>query len=186
MNVAVQLLGLAVTGLHGILDIDVPIQDNRLVLVGVNGLGKSTFVNLLYYVLSRQWSRLVEVDFDSLKLKTTGGDIVLTHTTIEQNLNRREFRQLPSSVLNTLERLREQGILEAFIEATPSELTRFEDIIRFPSAVLQRLQLDARRWLRTTGAQAKEIERASDVIKEILGQNQILYLPTYRRIEKRP
>ncbi len=52
--------------MHGNTDVDLSIEGNRLIIVGVNGMGKSTFINALYCLLSRQWSRLATVDFESL------------------------------------------------------------------------------------------------------------------------
>jgi recombinational DNA repair ATPase RecF len=39
---------LEITGLHGRHNVDVPIADNCVILVGVNGLGKTTLINVLY------------------------------------------------------------------------------------------------------------------------------------------
>jgi ABC-type Mn2+/Zn2+ transport system ATPase subunit len=38
--------------------IDIPIKDNKLVLVGENGAGKSTVANLIYLFLTHQWQRM--------------------------------------------------------------------------------------------------------------------------------
>jgi ABC-type polysaccharide/polyol phosphate transport system ATPase subunit len=45
-----------IQALHGLnRAIEIPIRDNRLVLVGENGTGKSTVANLIYYALTQQW-----------------------------------------------------------------------------------------------------------------------------------
>jgi hypothetical protein len=135
--VTTRLTGLAVTGLHGVFDIDVPVRDNRLILVGVNGLGKSTFVNILYLLLSRQWSRLIEIDFESVSLHTTGETITLSHEAIQNSLRSTDgIRSIPPSAIRVLQRLQEEGTLEAFLEATPSELPRFQEVIQFAPHVL--------------------------------------------------
>ena len=53
-----------IEGLHGRdRTIEIPIRDNRLVLVGENGTGKSTVANLLYYLLTQQWRRIMDYRF---------------------------------------------------------------------------------------------------------------------------
>ena len=42
--------------LHGDKNIDLKLVDNTLILVGENGAGKSTVLQLFYYLLSGQWS----------------------------------------------------------------------------------------------------------------------------------
>ena len=44
------LSSFCVTGLHNSRTIDVRLEDGRLVLIGENGTGKSTFANLIYEV----------------------------------------------------------------------------------------------------------------------------------------
>jgi ABC-type cobalamin/Fe3+-siderophores transport system ATPase subunit len=55
-----EITEFAIRGLYGYRDITIPIRDNKIVLVGVNGLGKTTIINLLYFFLSRQWYQLFE------------------------------------------------------------------------------------------------------------------------------
>jgi hypothetical protein len=50
-----------IDGLHGRKGrTDIPLSDNRLVLIGENGTGKSTVVNLFYHFLTQQWRRVSE------------------------------------------------------------------------------------------------------------------------------
>lgn len=54
---------ISIKGLFGESDVHFPISDNRLILVGYNGIGKSTILNIFYYFISQQWSKLAEQDF---------------------------------------------------------------------------------------------------------------------------
>ena len=56
----------SIRNLHGRWTFEVPIVDNTLVIVGENGSGKTTLVNLMYYFLSGQWSRLEDYEFDTI------------------------------------------------------------------------------------------------------------------------
>lgn len=82
----VKITEFAIYGLYGHRDIIIPIRDNRVVLVGVNGLGKTTIINLLYFFLSRQWRRISEYNFSKISLKIEGEEITISQqdlTTIE-------------------------------------------------------------------------------------------------------
>lgn len=46
---------LEIKKLHGSKNIDLKLVDNTLILVGENGAGKSTVLQLFYYLLSGQW-----------------------------------------------------------------------------------------------------------------------------------
>jgi predicted ATP-binding protein involved in virulence len=73
-----------IEGLHGRNRmIDIPIRDNRLVLVGENGTGKSTVANLLYYVLTQQWRRVNEYRFSSIRVRSSDATVQITHEDIE-------------------------------------------------------------------------------------------------------
>jgi len=52
-----------IEALHNRHTIDVPINDNKLVLIGENGTGKSTVTNFIYFFLTRQWHRMLPYEF---------------------------------------------------------------------------------------------------------------------------
>ncbi|MAJ64527.1 MAG: hypothetical protein CL556_11105, partial [Alphaproteobacteria bacterium] len=67
-----------ITGLFGESDIHFPIKDNRIILVGYNGIGKSTILNIFYYFISQQWHKLQELDFISVSLRLKNKNRKLT------------------------------------------------------------------------------------------------------------
>ncbi|RTL65351.1 MAG: ATP-binding cassette domain-containing protein, partial [Hyphomicrobiales bacterium] len=58
-----------ISGLFERADIDIPIKDNKLILVGANGLGKSTVLNIIYSFLSRRWDQLAKHQFESIQVE---------------------------------------------------------------------------------------------------------------------
>src|SRR5262245_58810689 len=73
-----------IEGLHGRnRTIDIPIRDNRLVLVGEKGTGKSTVATILYYVLSQQWRRLVDYRFIAIQVRSADSQIRIDHEDVE-------------------------------------------------------------------------------------------------------
>jgi len=82
----VKITEFAIRGLYGQRNITIPIRDNRVVLVGVNGLGKTTIINLLYFFLSRQWRRISEYEFSEISLKVEEKQITFSKKDVESAL----------------------------------------------------------------------------------------------------
>jgi predicted ATP-binding protein involved in virulence len=113
-----ELRQLRIANLHGAFDVTIPIQGNRLILVGVNGLGKSTCINALYFVLSRQWPRLLQIQFDEIELQLDNSSIRITRPTIEEESSRSDDKGgMPPSLRRRVDILRAHDLLEAFVEA---------------------------------------------------------------------
>ena len=66
-----------IEGLHNLWTIDVAIEDNKLVLVGENGTGKTTIANLIYFFLTCQWHRLLSYSFKSILVTLDSEEITL-------------------------------------------------------------------------------------------------------------
>jgi ABC-type branched-subunit amino acid transport system ATPase component len=57
-----------IKGLFGDRDVIIPTEGDALILVGPNGIGKSSVTNIFYFFVSRQWSRLGEYHFSEVAL----------------------------------------------------------------------------------------------------------------------
>lgn len=163
--------------LHGRKAVDLRITDNTLVLVGENGSGKTTVLRILFHFLSGRWNFLVPFRFDSVIATISGTEYKVTHEELSRafkGIDRRFFAHLPPVLRRRMMELIDRGELErAEIELrrsgypTPSgllveQLEFFEDN---PKGATKELQ--------------DRIKRIRDAVKA-----QILYLPTYRRIER--
>ena len=185
----------SVEGLFGENRVEIPIQDNKLLLVGENGTGKSTIVNLFYYFLSQQWLEMTKIDFQSVTLKISGKNLKVFREELVSHVRSKKRGRVGGRGLP----LRyHQKLIESF---SRSEL---EDIAEMPSNMVAASEYLPRLGLRKN-ARGPAMDLKSSV-KIILSEqfsifendnldevsnfltskisSRIIYLPTYRRIEK--
>lgn len=177
-----------IEGLHGRnRTIDIPIRENRLVLVGENGTGKSTVANLLYYLLTQQWRRIVEYRFTAIHVQSSDSEIRLTHEDVEAlsayksgPLSPELRHRYPPSVLRQISHLIANETL--FIESAGELLVEHvADLTRSSTARARQIIHDISQ---SQGAKLKK--PLAEEIKKLASWSfgQFLYLPTYRRIEQ--
>jgi energy-coupling factor transporter ATP-binding protein EcfA2 len=177
-----------IEGLHGRnRTIDIPIRDNRLVLVGENGTGKSTVANLLYYSLTQQWRRIAEYRFAKILVQTADETIQFTHEDVEALASYRsgpldsEIRhRYPPGVMRDVAKMLAQEPL--FLD--PDEdflIDRISSATRTPRATAKRLLMEI-----SQSQSTKLKKQLAEEVKRLESWNfgQFLYLPTYRRIEQ--
>lgn len=167
-----------VTGLHGFQKRSISFSDNRLILVGENGAGKTTVSRMLAYFLTCQWALLSEYDFDVAELvfQIDGKDfesefdkhkwemaICAMDPEVIRNLSREEARRFRN-------RLTHFGTFDSF---------EFERLIKNLSGSLEsRKSLEGK----TRDPFYEFVEIDYQMSRYFTGH--VLYLPTYRRIEE--
>mgnify|MGYP002074341109 CR=1 FL=1 len=173
----------SVYGLHGGVEVHLPLDDDAAVFVGPNGLGKSTIISCLYLFLTSQWSRLSTYQFERIEyVGKTGNRIEITHLQCEQ-LARSPTRS--GSILERAERrllgTPEWDVFLSTSTLPPAEVRRLSAALGIPSHDLERIRYVARQQYGETG-QLRFAETEAAIREEIGGQ--LLFLPTYRRIEQ--
>jgi ABC-type Mn2+/Zn2+ transport system ATPase subunit len=180
-----------VIGLHGLRTMDVRLDDNKLVLVGENGTGKSTFVNLIYYFLTKQWGRLNEYRFSRIHAQVGDYELVITPEHLEQHfalsrsilpliqVSRHALRENPMAAQDLFSQIVEANISDIG-ETTETLVEKFASEFRMAPRAAHNLLTQ---YLRETKGKPTHIQQVEKQLSDTdLGQ--FLYLPTYRRIEQ--
>ncbi|GGR97232.1 AAA family ATPase [Deinococcus sedimenti] len=167
-----QVKSFSVVKLNGNLNVNCLFRDNKLVLVGENGYGKTTILVMLYYTMTRQWVKLRKYDFESIELVFGNKNLKFSKSELEVNLVDMPYK-------NEIAKYIEENALEDIIEESPISFIRdASQIMGIPSIYFRRY-VDM----------ISNIELSDNVgeIDKYIMENmnfQVLYLPTYRRIEQ--
>lgn len=176
--------------LHGNLNFDLKFKDNKLILVGENGTGKSTVLKMLYYVMSRQWRKLLNFNFESVSITIDKQKFVLNYEDLRFS-NDINLRNLPLQLRHEIRRMKhDDGVVELrkiefLCKSYGINPRRVMDMIQFGD---EEYQYSNEGLFSKNDAENREngskLLSLSNNIKEALSSTHIIYLPTYRRIEK--
>ncbi|CDM98067.1 MULTISPECIES: AAA family ATPase [Limnospira] len=188
---SIDLQRIRIERLFDAYNLDVPIQDNTLILVGENGSGKSTLINLLYYTLTTQWDRLSQLPFHSCIVTIGNQDYTIKREDLPTTQNPKR--------LSSLMRYFHQRLSSQEFDSLINELAdhdseywlsknRFLELRhKFPGISLMALRELARVSPRLASLDENEVDQVIDILAKAVQSNereQVLFLPTYRRIEK--
>ncbi|OGV56648.1 MAG: hypothetical protein A2X49_08695 [Lentisphaerae bacterium GWF2_52_8] len=179
-----QITRFQIEKLHGFKDLDLKLKDNTLILVGENGAGKTTVLHLFYYLLSGQWSSMVKYQFKSLTITIDSKSHTLHYSDIEKSflkIDHRLLRRLPYNVRRKIMTLLEQ----AEGKLVTHELEELCDQYDIPFHYLLG-QINQPDLFGDTAFERNEPARLRQALQKIQNslKAQLLYLPTYRRIEQ--
>lgn len=181
---------LKVVGLNNVYSYDIDIEDNTLILVGENGTGKSTVLSILKSIVSRQWDNLSDVSFKKISINIDGQDYSFT---------KRELKLFTEGVgqVKSVSKSRASVYIKRLVNRYNLDPLH---LLNSPAE-----QLELINELRSTygvGVNHTLLENVLYSLSEIYHLNvdnsvslldgvikklckfQVIYLPTYRRIER--
>ncbi|TXF78843.1 AAA family ATPase [Chryseobacterium sp.] len=59
----------SIRNLFGYQNINLVFNDDKLILMGENGLGKTSILNSIYFTLTKKWNKLLKINFESIYIK---------------------------------------------------------------------------------------------------------------------
>jgi len=165
--------------LHGYKNYEIKIRDNRLVLIGENGAGKTTVLRILFYLLTGQLSLISQYKFDLVSLNIDGEIFRFSHDFFIERFTRFDqmnLQNFPPSI--------RQKISEIIIENNGRiDIPELENLLKHYDIPVQYIfeQMDYFDFSRK-----KKDKREYQLIENLKTAftSTILYLPTYRRIEQ--
>ncbi|MCZ4410001.1 AAA family ATPase [Cryomorphaceae bacterium 1068] len=179
-----------IVGLFKSRDVSIPLDGPVKILIGENGLGKTTILNALYYTLTSQFYKLSSLQFDSIEVTLTSGESFvlknedLAYITDEDYHDHRTNRltQIISEVLTEDEKLQ---LAEAFqSEDRKASRDVFEHYVRELSMRYPSPPHRLRRAISLLfDGNLARFQELSVKLRQSLG-HEIIYFPTYRRIEE--
>lgn len=169
-----------VAKLHGVKTIEARLVDNTMIIVGENGSGKTTFLRILYYVLSGKWGSLIPFNFEYVEITVNNRVHRMDYKTLQQGVqsaDRAFLATLPPSMRRNLMNVLMRHGSES---ASLAELERLSHQYGIPLQILLN-ELESYDE-NPRGAKKKLQDLVASLREEINAQ--VLYLPTYRRIER--
>lgn len=180
-----------VRGLFGIKDVELSFDKRVQIFIGENGLGKTTVLNSLYYVLSKNFIRLNKINFKEIEIHFRTDKVKFTKKELENYIaslsdNRRSGFQdylrtrLKGNNINELKKILDKKINDQDKRyAVVEYLKKIGINIDAPYAYIYdniyKVVMDS--------SQNVDFEDLKQIISRNV-QSKILYFPTYRRIEE--
>ncbi len=170
----------SVYGLFGKDDVHIPFDENIKILIGENGIGKTQILNIFYYSLTRNFSKLSEFPFDKIEIlfdtKLTSIDRQELIDCFKDKKGFSEFDKIVS----------DSGALP---EILPSIHEKDEPFfyydIELPEDDYGYLRERQKRKRRSIKFKlSSHLLKMINLIKNSLEEKTILYFPTFRRVEE--
>ena len=181
----------SIKGLFGKKDFDLTFKGKAQIYIGENGLGKTTILNALNFLLSCDFTNLINIVFSRIDIVLAGKEYSFSKDEIKTYIKTKNGR------------IRRTGLYQSLRQTlNDDDLKNLQDIIRSGKEEMAKMQ-DVNQFLSTKGF---SFDAPSDFVMEIVtllvvdryetsqidefrrtmeeSQLRILYFPTYRRIEK--
>lgn len=189
-----------IRNLFGMYNIDLDLNDTVTIYVGENGLGKTTILNCLYYVLTYNFEKLKDINFESIeidfesdkKFKINYTDI-LEYTRDRMNYNNYEgtryYRYIQDifseeDITKMIDIVKnEQYDMPSILRKYALKLSEITGMsIRLAERTIYRFCLE--RINNKVAGNAENVVKLLKFIKENSISDNVIYFTTYRRIEK--
>lgn len=170
-----------IIGLWGERNYHLSIDDGKLIMVGENGCGKSTVLRIMYYTLAKKWGQLVKEDFERIKIVI--GDEEKEFTKEQLGRPDEYLIDADAEVFSRFPTVFRRRYLDGYKDKLMAEevLSILENI-GYPEGAFD---AEIEKLEKMASMVPDSIKEISEWLKKCFEQP-LLYMPTYRRIEKNP
>ena len=177
---------LEIYNLFNQVDISIPFNDSKAkIFISENGLGKTTVLKILYAVLSRKFYKLASLEFEKIHLYFDTGEINIKKNDMEVYLlDKKKFSNEMIEIKNSLSENNFITVLDSARFST-SETIKELPLMQYLFKIMPKIPKSY--LLQLVKAYKIELDnslRLTDMKIAELFTSDILYLPTYRRIEE--
>lgn len=170
-----------IMGLWGERNYQLSISEGKLIMVGENGCGKSTVLRIVYYTLAKKWGQLVKEDFERIKIVIDDEEKEFT----KKQLGRPEEYLIDADdeMFSCFPIVFRRRYLDGYKDKLMAEevLSILENM-GYPEGVLDS---EIEKLEEIASKVPDSIKEISEWLNNCFNQP-ILFMPTYRRIEKNP
>ncbi|MEG2679015.1 MAG: ATP-binding cassette domain-containing protein, partial [Oscillospiraceae bacterium] len=177
-----QLEQFSIYDLWGEKKVNLKFSDNKLILVGENGSGKTTILRIVYETLACKWAMLSVEDFAKIELTFSKGKPITIYKTKIQAA-KELFVDLDSPILRELPAVVRRSLIERS-NISGRDVSYDQIIDTLSEYDFTDRELTLRLKGKMDNIETRALSEYSNSIKERLGCS-VIYLPTYRRVEKR-
>lgn len=188
-----RLQKFTINKLFGYQNVNLEFKNKTMILMGENGLGKTSILNSLYFTLTRKWKKLNKINFESIELTIDNIEFSFSKTELTELVNtsdseaKNPFKRLESKIskLINIDELKlttesieskdvdKEEVLYVFLKEN-NLITQTGAPVSMIIRVLDRL---------SKHSDSKGIQKFEKHIEESKHID-ILYFPTYRRVEE--
>ncbi|WP_079679611.1 AAA family ATPase [Planktothrix sp. PCC 11201] len=183
-----SLKSFSVYGLFGTNDVHIPFDENIKILIGENGLGKTQVLNMFYYTLCKKFENLIDYCFDKLELEFFDGETI----SISKNEIEQTFFKHPVAIelinqigvrkfIDLKEEFANKSLSSYQVRNNPKIIQILEDLPFSMGMILETLRRLSDENEENFSA---NLQQSRKTITERLNQSEIMYFPTYRRVEE--
>lgn len=183
---------ITIKGLFGRNDVTLNFKNEVNIYIGENGLGKTTILNCLYYILHDDYVKLSEISFDEILVKfkseseisISKADVLKYMKRTRRGRNRYQEDEMYSYIENILEPYGSNKLAIADDDLREIIIRKLSRTFEIPYSLASSYILS---YLSSNSTNKKGDEKRINTLKEMVSKNvteRVIYLTTYRRIEK--
>jgi predicted ATP-dependent endonuclease of OLD family len=181
----------SIKGLFGKKDIDLSFKNKVQIYIGENGLGKTTVLNTLYYLLSCDFKNLVNIIFSRIDITVYGKSFSFSKEELKLFLQAQDSGVRKAGFYQSLYRdLKDTDIkkLQSLLRSGKPEMIRIQDVQSYLNTIGYNFNAPSYYIMEMVTqvvmdrAEINQVNQFEQLINE--KNTRILYFPTFRRIEK--